>query len=93
MDVGYVWDESKYEAVKQKHGVYFYEVVSAFEDENGFLEEDPAGNEERWMWVGMSITKRILSIIGTDHDLPSYRIITAFDAEEKWVDEYYQQRV
>ena len=93
MDVGYVWDEAKYEVVKRKHGVYFYEVVSAFEDPNGFLEEDPAGYEERWMWIGMSVTKRILSIIATDEDLPSYRIITAFDAEEQWVDEYYQQRI
>jgi uncharacterized protein len=92
MDIGYVWDNDKYEAVKRKHGVYFYEVVSAFEDPKGFLEADPANHKDRWMWVGMAVTKRVLAIIGTDEDLPSFRIITAFEAPEKWVDEYEKQQ-
>ncbi len=29
MDVGSVWDESKYEKTKEKHGVTFAEVVYA----------------------------------------------------------------
>ena len=91
MDIGYVWDNEKYEAVKEKHGVYFYEVVSAFEDPNGFIEADPANHRDRWMWVGMTVTDRILSIICTDEDLPSFRIITAFEAPEKWIDEYEKQ--
>jgi uncharacterized DUF497 family protein len=30
MDIGFVWDETKYQAVRKKHHVQFYEVVSAF---------------------------------------------------------------
>lgn len=91
MDVGYVWDSDKYEAVQRKHNVYFYEVVSAFEDPKGFVEDDPANHKERWMWVGLSVTNRLLSVICTDEDLPSFRIVTAFEAPAKWVSEYEKE--
>jgi uncharacterized DUF497 family protein len=55
MDIGYVWDETKYKAVVKEHNV------------------------------------RLLSVVYTEQDLPLYRIITAFDAEGKWRDEYYQR--
>jgi hypothetical protein len=36
MDIGFVWDEEKYQQVVVDHQVRFYEVVSAFEDRNGY---------------------------------------------------------
>jgi len=52
MDIGFVWDENKYREVQEKHEVQFYEAVAAFDDPNGFEVPDPAGHEDRWMWIG-----------------------------------------
>ncbi len=52
MDVGFVWDENKYQTTVKKHDVRFYEVVSAFDDP----------------------------------------LITAYNAEGGWRDEYEQRR-
>ena len=47
MDIGFVWDENKYQSVQQKHGVQFYEVVSAFDDSDGYEFPDPAGHDNK----------------------------------------------
>ena len=49
MDIGFVWDEIKYQAVVNKHNVQFYEVVAAFDDPDGYELSDPAEHEERWI--------------------------------------------
>ncbi|MEW6212210.1 MAG: hypothetical protein AB1631_28030 [Acidobacteriota bacterium] len=36
MDIGFVWDETKYRAVVRNNNVNFYEVVAAFDDSNGY---------------------------------------------------------
>ncbi len=90
MDIGFVWDEAKYEAVVKKHNVQFHEVVAAFDDSKGYETADPTEHEDRWLWVGKTTRDRLLAIIYSDQDLPLYRIITAFDAEGKWIDEYYR---
>jgi len=33
MDIGFVWDENKYQQVMADHNVRFYEVVSALDDQ------------------------------------------------------------
>lgn len=92
MDIGFVWDELKYELVRKKHDVVFHEVVSAFEDDNGYEVPDPAGQDERHMLVGQTVTNRILMVVFSEEELPLYRIITAFDAIGRWVDEYERNR-
>ena len=92
MDIGFVWDEDKYQTVQRKHGVKFYETVSAFEDLNGYIAPDPAGHEDRWMWVGQTISGRILSVIYSEEELPLHRIITAFDADDRFITEYYERQ-
>lgn len=92
MDIGFVWDEEKYRVVVEKHGVRFYEVVSAFDDPNGYEIPDPVGYEDRWVWVGQTANSRVLVVIYSEEDLPLYRIITAFDAEGRWLNEYDQRR-
>ncbi len=91
MDIGFVWDEDKYEVVRRQHHVKFYEVVSAFDDPNGYEVPDPAGHEDRWMWVGRTAQGRILAAIYSEEDLPLYRLITAFDAEGRWLNEYHNR--
>ncbi len=89
MDIGYVWDETKYQTVVKDHNVKFSEVVAAFEDPAGFEAIDPTEHEERWRWIGRTPLGRVLMIVFTDEDSPLCRIITAFDAEGRWIDEYY----
>ncbi len=91
MDIGFVWDETKYQAAIEKHNIRFHEVVSAFDDPLGYETLDPSGYEERWVWVGQTHGARILAIVYSEEELPLYRIITAFDAVRRWLDEYYQR--
>ena len=89
MDIGFIWDEDKYQEVQEKHRVQFYEAVSAFDDPDGYEASDPAGYEDRWIRIGATASGRILAIVCSEEDLPLYRFITAFDAEGRWLDEYY----
>ncbi len=92
MDRGFVWDEEKYDEVRKKHNVQFYEVVSAFEDPNSYELPDPTGNLDRWMLIAQTVNGRILSIICSDEDAPLYRLITAFDAARSYIDEYNKRK-
>lgn len=92
MDVGYVWDEVKYERVREKHGVDFAEVVDAFEEKHALFALDPRGHPDRLMVVGRTRGGRILQVIYTDEDAPLVRIITAFDASQEWHNEYVERR-
>jgi uncharacterized DUF497 family protein len=92
MDIGFVWDEAKYKKVLNEHNVKFHEVVAAFEDPNGFEEASLLEHEGRWLWVGKTLWDRLLIVVFTDQDLPLYRIVTAYDASEKWVEEYYARQ-
>lgn len=84
MDIGFVWDETKYKAVLKKHEVYFYEVVAAFDDPDGFEVLSFAEPEERWIWIGKTPNNRLITIVYSEQDLPLYRIITALDTEGRW---------
>lgn len=90
MDIGFVWDEMKYKTVSQRHSVSFYEVVAAFDDPKGLEIPDTVEHEDRWVWIGRTPWDRLLAIVYTEQDLPLYRIITAFDAEGRWIYEYHQ---
>ena len=92
MDIGFIWDEDKYKEVQRRHGVQFYEVVSAFYDLKWIRNRQPSGYEDRWMWIGKTVDNRVLAIIFFEEDLPLYRLITAFDAERRLVDKYYRRR-
>ena len=88
MDIGFVWDEDKYKEVQDKHQVRFYEAVSAFDDLKGCEIADPAGHEDRWMWIGATFSGRVLALVYSEEDLPLYRFITAFNAKGILLDEY-----
>jgi len=96
MDVGFIWDEEKYKKVQQEHQVFYWEVVSVFDDPQGLEEPDPQGSWERYMLVGQSAQGRLLQVIYADAYSEDgallYRVITAFDAGEEWCDEYKNAR-
>ena len=91
MDIGFIWDEEKYQEVRAKHQVQFYEVVSAFDDLNGYEIADPAGHEDRWVWVGSTAGGRILAVVYSEEAWPLYRLITAFDVTGRRLDEYRER--
>ena len=88
VDIGFIWDEGKYELVRTEHGVTFAEVVAALDDEHGIEFDDPQGHADRYLHVGASTEGRVLAVIHSDSDLPLLRIITAFDANSWLTDEY-----
>lgn len=88
MDTGYVWDEDKYNRTRKKHGIVFGEVVDACENKSAIHTADPGDNLNRRMAVGGTRSGRVLQVIYTDEDAPLIRIITAFDASERWENEY-----
>ena len=88
MDIGFVWDEEKYQEVQAAHQVRFFEVVSAFDDPNGYEITDSTGHEDRCMWVGSTFAGRLLAVVYSEEVLPLYRLITAFDAEGRLLNEY-----
>ena len=91
-DAGYVWNKSKYEEVRQKRGIRFYEVVSALENEV-FLDVPHELHEDRFVIVAytMTETKRLLVIVVSEEEQPINRIITAYDAEGRFLDEYKER--
>lgn len=91
MDIGYVWDEAKYERVRSKRSIEFGAVVDVFEGEETLYEHDPQGNPGRLMAVGATRQGRILQVIFSDEDAPLVRIITAFEASKEWRDEFEKQ--
>jgi len=92
MDIGFVWDQAKYKTVVKKHNVRFYEVVSAFDDPEGYEMPGSVEHEDRWIWVGQTHQGRVLTIVYTEEDIPLYRIVTAFDAEGRWLNEYCRKQ-
>ncbi|TNF31512.1 MAG: BrnT family toxin [Deltaproteobacteria bacterium] len=88
MDIGFLWDEDKYDLVRRTHDVSFHEVVSCFDDERVIEVDDPQGHPDRFMMVAQSAGRRVLQVVVSEQDLPLYRIITAFDAAQAWLDEY-----
>ena len=91
MDIGFVWDKGKYDEVRKKHNVQFYEVVSVFDDNRGYDAPDPQGHPDRWMYVGKSITNRVLVVIYIAEGEEFHRLITAFDAKGEVLNEYNQR--
>ncbi len=91
MDIGFIWDEDKYQEVQKNHQVQFYEAVSAFYDPDGYEVSDPAEHEDRWMWIGATAGGRVLALVYSEEDLPLYRFITVFDVEGRLLDEYYSR--
>ena len=91
MDIGFVWDEDKYLQVQTKHDVQFYKVVSAFDDPNGYDAPDPQGHHDRWMYVGKTVTNRVLVIIYIAEGEEFHRLITAYEAKGEVLDEYNKE--
>lgn len=74
----YVWDETRREENRRKHGVDFADAVGALEDPFILTAEDPdARPEVRLVTIGRGFDQNILLVVWTERDEESIRIITA----------------
>jgi len=72
------WDQTKANINQRKHSVTFKEAATVFNDPLSYTISDPLHSyqEERFIILGMSIKRRLLVVIHTDHD-DRIRIISA----------------
>ena len=91
MDIGFLWDEEKEAVTRDKHNVDLEQAVEAIMDPDHLYENDPQGHWGRFIVVGRTRTGRLLHVIISDEGLPIVRLITAYDAESRWRQEYEQQ--
>jgi len=56
------WDERKNAENQRRHGVSFEEAQTVFYDDRALLIDDPDGNEERFVLLGLSTMLRTLVV-------------------------------
>ncbi len=79
------WDESKNRTNRQKHGIWFEEAQTCFDDLSGRLFLDPEfKNEERFILIGFSSSARLLVVVHCFRKSESnVRIISARKATKR----------
>lgn len=85
------WDESKNSLNRKKHGIWFEEAQTAFEDQNArlFLDEKSSGSEDRFILIGLSSSVRILIVVHCYRESDeTIRIISARKATKKEIKVY-----
>ncbi len=78
------WDPKKAQSNEQKHCITFDEASSIFADTLSLTIHDPlhSENEERFITIGVSSKKRILTVVHTERG-DNLRIISAREATKK----------
>ncbi len=80
------WDERKNRANRTKHGIWFEEAQSVFDDPRARLFHDPehSEEEERFILLGMSFAARVLIVVHCYREQEQVvRIISARKATRK----------
>ena len=91
MDVGFLWDEEKEAATREKHDVDLDQAIEAILDPAHLYENAPQGNWGRFIVVGRTGAGRLLQVIISDEEFPIIRLITAYGAKSQWRQEYEQR--
>jgi hypothetical protein len=83
-DLRFEWDRRKNAANKKKHGVSFGEAQSVFYDDRAVLIDDPDGDEERFVLLGLSSKLRTLVVCHCYREQEdAIRIISARKAQKE----------
>lgn len=80
------WDEAKNKSNRAKHGLWFEEAQSVFDDSASrlFLDPEHSDEEDRFLILGMSSTARLLVVAHCYRESESViRIISARKATKK----------
>jgi len=91
----FAWDESKNRSNRAKHGVWFEEAQSAFDDPHARVFHDPehSDDEDRFILLGMSTAARPLAVVHCYRESDSLiRIISARKATKKEV-RFYEEGI
>lgn len=91
----FAWDESKNKSNRAKHGVWFEEAQSAFDDPHARVFHDPehSEDEDRFILLGMSTATRPLAVVHCYREFDSLiRIISARKATKKEV-RFYEEGI
>jgi hypothetical protein len=89
------WDERKNRRNRTKHGVWFEEAQSVFDDPNARLFADPehSKEEDRFILIGLSSETRPLVVVHCYRESDSMiRIISARKATKKEV-RFYEEGI
>lgn len=95
MSLEFDWDENKNILNHRKHGLWFEECISAFNDKLGRLFHDVAHSdrEDRYVLVGMTADQRLLVIVHTFKESEAcIRIISARRATKR-ERLFYEERI
>jgi uncharacterized DUF497 family protein len=85
------WDERKNKANRKKHGIWFEEARTVFDDPRALLFSDPdhSEEEERFILLGASSAGRTLVVVHCYKESEElFRIISARKASKKEVKAY-----
>jgi uncharacterized protein len=89
------WDERKNKSNRAKHGVWFEEAQSVFDDPHArvFYDQEHSEEEDRLILLGMSLTGRLLVVVHCYREADSLvRIISARKATKREA-RYYEERI
>ena len=89
------WDERKNRSNRTKHGVWFEEARSVFDDPAAGLFEDAehSNSEQRFILIGLSSAVRLLVVVHYYRESDSMiRIISARKATRKEL-QFYEKRI
>lgn len=89
------WDETKNKLNRSKHGIWFEEAQSVFDDASGrvFHDVEHSDDEDRFLIVGMSSAARILVVVHCYRKSDSIvRIISARKATKREI-KFYEERI
>ncbi len=89
------WDPDKAAANERKHGITFFEAVSAFYDEQGveFYDDEHSDWEDRFLLLGMSARLRLLLVCYCHReDDTTIRLISARRATRHEARQYWSRR-
>ncbi len=89
------WDEDKNKANRKKHGIWFEEARSVFDDFNGrlILDSEHSDHEDRFILSGYNSSSKLLVVVLCHREQDSViRIISARKATKK-ERVYYEKRI
>lgn len=84
--IKFEWDEDKNKANRKKHGIWFEEALSVFDDIHGrlFLDSEHSNHEDRFILIGHNSSSKLLVVVHCHRDSDSIiRIISARKATKK----------
>ncbi len=80
------WDEVKNKANHSKHGIWFEEAQTVFDDVHGrlFIDSEHSDNEDRFVLIGFNSSNKLLVVVHCHRKSDSIiRIISARKATKK----------